>query len=63
MQNMLQYYIVNREKKPLCLEIHAVMKIADLTAFCQTKWMFMDLMILANFSQIFKKQNQLDYVV
>lgn len=37
MQNMLQYYIVNREKKPLCLEIHAVMKIADLTAFCQTK--------------------------
>ena len=33
MQNMLQYYIVNREKKPLCLEMHAVMKMADLTAF------------------------------
>ena len=63
MQNMLQYYIVNREKKPLCLEVHAVMKMADLTAFCQTKWMFMDLMILSNFSQIFLKQNQLDYVV
>ena len=61
--NMLQYYIVNREKKPLCLEMHAVMKMADLTAFCQTKWMFMDLMILSNFSQIFLKQNQLDYVV
>ena len=29
---MLQYYIVNREKKPLCLEMHAVMKMADLTA-------------------------------
>ena len=56
MQNMLQYYIVNREKKTLCLEIHAVMKIADLTAFCQTKWMFMDLMILANFSQIFQSK-------
>ena len=56
MQNMLQYYIVNREKKLLCLEIHAVMKIADLTAFCQTKWMFMDLMILANFSQIFQSK-------
>lgn len=50
-------------KKPLCLEMHAVMKMADLTAFCQTKWMFMDLMILSNFSQIFLKQNQLDYVV
>ena len=37
MQNMLQYYIVNSEKKPLCLEVHAVMKMADLTAFCQTK--------------------------
>ena len=34
---MLQYYIVNREKKTLCLEMHAVMKMADLTAFCQTK--------------------------
>ena len=35
----------------LCLEIYAVTIMADLTKFRQTYGMFMDLTILANFSQ------------
>ena len=36
----------------LCPEMHEIMKMADLTKFYHTKWMFMDLMILLNFIQI-----------
>ena len=32
--------------------MHAVTKVADLTKFRQTKYMFMDLTILAHYSQI-----------
>ena len=32
--------------------LHEIMKMADLTKSYQTKWMFMNLMILLNFSQI-----------
>ena len=41
----------------LCLEMHAVTKMADLTKFRQTERMFMDLAILANFSQFFKAKS------
>ena len=40
----------------LCLEMHAVTKMADLTKFRQTERMFMDLAILANFSQILQSE-------
>jgi len=36
----------------LCPEMQAVTKMADLTKFCRTEWMFMDLTILTNFCQI-----------
>ena len=39
-------------KAHLCPEMYAVTKIADLTTFRQTDWMFMDLTILANIGQI-----------
>ena len=32
--------------------MHAVTEMADLTKFCQTEWLFMDLTILTNCSQI-----------
>ena len=41
----------------LCLEMHAVTKMADLTKFRQTERMFMELAILANFSQILKAKS------
>ena len=40
----------------LCLEMHAVTKMADLTKFRQIERMFMDSAILANFSQILRNQ-------
>ena len=36
--------------------MHAVTKMADLTKFRQTERMFMDLAILANFSQILQSE-------
>ena len=40
----------------LCLEMHAVTRMADLTKFRQTERMFMDSAILANFSQILQSE-------
>ena len=38
-----------------CLEIHTGTKMVDLTKFCQTEWMLIDLTILANFLGKFVK--------
>lgn len=36
----------------VCPEMYVAIKFADLRKFCQTEWMFINLIILANFSQI-----------
>ena len=41
----------------LCPDMHAVTKMADLTKFRQIERMFMNLAILANFSQFFKAKS------
>ena len=43
----------------LCPNMHIVMKMGDLMKFFQTEWLFMDLTILVNFSQIHQREIRL----
>lgn len=51
-QTPLARHEVHCNKHHLRSEMHVVSKIASLTKFCQIERLFMDLTILANFSEI-----------